>query len=89
MVSVVEIWKLNSASHLYGKKRWNECQIFLRDLFCEWRSWSGKRAVKINDGQGRLRGENTTFGNDLIAFCLDGSRIGLREFYASLYDSTS
>ena len=84
MVRVIQIWKLNLRSHLYRQKRWNERQIFLRNLFRWQRSWSRKIAIKIDHGQWRLGGEDSGFGHDLVAFSLDRCRMRFRKLNVSL-----
>src|SRR4030095_1003379 len=87
VISVVEIRKFNSGSNSDRKKRWNERQILLRDLFRCRRSRARESTIEINDGQRWLCRKYTPFGDDLVAFYLDRCRMRFREFYPSLDDS--
>jgi hypothetical protein len=87
VISVVEIREFNLGSSRDWEKRWNERQIFLRDLFRRQRSWFRESTLQINYREGRLRGKYAAFGDDLVAFCLDWSRMRFRKFYAPFDDS--
>ncbi len=84
MISVIQIWKLNPGSHLYRQKRWNERQIFLRNLFRWQRRRPGEIAIEIYDRQRWLGGEDSGFGHDLVAFSLDRRRVRFRKLNTPL-----
>src|SRR6266436_5506006 len=84
VISVIKIWEFNLGSDPHRQKRWNERQIFLRDLLRRQRSWLGERTVEINDCQRRLRGKNAAFGDDLVTFRLHRRRMRFWQFHASL-----
>src|SRR4029077_4778052 len=84
VISVIKVWEFNLGSDPHRQKRWNERQIFLRDLFHRQRSWLGKRTIEINYCQRRLRGKNAALGDDLVTFCLHRRRMRFWQFHASL-----
>src|SRR6266446_7152242 len=88
VISVIQVWKFDSGSHLDRQQRWNERQILLRKLLCWQRSRSRKIAVEIDHRQWRLRRKNSGLGDDLVALGLNRRRARLRKLHASLNSRT-
>src|SRR5207249_10287308 len=85
VISVIQVWKFNLRAHLYRQERWNERQIFLRDLFRRQRSWTWESAIQIDHRKGWLRGKDPAFGDDLVPFRLNRGSTRLRQFHTSFH----